>query len=219
MYINQEAEFKIVLLLMFFSSQVMGQPLEQRHQALRDITATRLVIGTFPNRDPAVPCFLDAAVLERRAVETLRAAGLRTLTFAEAMAQSRRDGESLTRDLEAQRRGDRLNLDAPEIRRRAASIDFLRSLPALQILFSTTPITTSGGTTCALAASSNFRVFPAEDVVSGATGHRIRAGLLVWEGPLGAYTAPEAELTALALAQLDEMTSAFLEMWRRVNNR
>ena len=219
-------QIRHIFFLMFVSFVILpaasvGQTLERRHEALRDITTTRIIVGTFPNRDPTVPCFLDAAALERQAVETLRAAGLRTMTFAEWMAQSRRDGESLARDLEAQRRGERLSLDSEEMRRRAASIDFLKGLPWLQILLATTPVTTGGDQACALATTGSFAVFPTEDVVSEATGRRISStgGLRVWEAPLRAHAGPEPALPTIALAQIDAITGDFLALWRRVNGR
>ncbi len=211
----------LALATLLAPGRTTAQMLERRHEALRDVTATRVVISTFPNRDPTLPCVLDAAALERRGVETLRAAGLRALTFAEVMAQSRRDGESLAQDLDAQKRREGLDLDSPEQRRRAASIDFLRGLPTLQLLFSTTSVPMGSSSACALATYGSFFVFLTEDAVSGATGHRTSTtgGLRAWEAPLGAHAAPEADLPQLALTQLDAMTGAFLGIWRRVNGR
>lgn len=193
---------------------------EPQFAGLRDITATSVTVSTFPNPDPAAPCILDRAPLERRAVEMLRGAGFQALTIDERLQRNRENGEAIRRVLEAQRRGERLSaMDPEEARQRNASIAFMRTLPGLLVLFTTTAVGQGRDVTCVLTEFATFRAFPETDAVIGGTGHRIFSGIFLWDRPLRARAVAEAELPSLALARLEAMIEDFLAVWRQANGR
>ncbi|MBX9702033.1 MAG: hypothetical protein K2X74_21540 [Acetobacteraceae bacterium] len=193
---------------------------EPRFAGLRDVAATGVNIATFPNPDPSAACILDREPLETRMVDMVRAAGLQTLSIAERLRRNRENGEAIRRALDAQRRGERLSAMNPEeARQRDASIAFMRTLPGLLVLFTTTAVGQGPEAICVLSTFAMFRVYPETEATIGGTGHRIFSGILLWDMPLRTYVAPEAELAALARARLEATIEDFLDVWRQANRR
>jgi hypothetical protein len=203
-------------LLTFLASPAAAVP-DPFLERLVDINTVLVAVAPFPDPPSGAPCLLDEGPLERRALEVLRAAGLRALGRAEVNEINHRADTAVRRGLQSLREG-RLIQEA-EARRRLDDIEFVNNTPRMVIRLATAPVEVGGMRICALTADSIVTVQAPNGMRLPVTGRMFMGGLRIWERQARVFSAPEAALADLAGARVEDIVSGFIRMRRRANGR
>jgi hypothetical protein len=186
-------------------------------EPLVDINTVLVAVAPFPDPPSGAPCLLDEGPLERRALEVLRAAGLRALGRAEVNEINGRADTAVRRGLQSLREGR--PVPEAEARQRRDDIEFVNNTPSMVIRLATAPVEVGGVRVCALTADSIVTVQAPHGMRLPVTGRMFMGGLRLWERQARVFSAPEAALADLAGARVEDIVSGFIRMWRRANGR
>jgi hypothetical protein len=155
----------------------------------------RVAVARAPVGSPT-SCSRTSPPLERRALEVIRAAGLRALGRAEVDAINRRADTAVGRSLQSLREGR--PIPEAEARQRRDDIEFVNNTPRMVIRLATAPVEVGGVRICALTADSIVTVQAPHGMRLPVTGRMFMGGLRLWERQARVFSAPEPALADLA---------------------